>query len=107
MFEHVRAQLRGQFTNANQHGYVSAALKALYTTLTEAGSICHPFHRGDEHLYVRCDGMPFRSVKTVEFLASSNFLTCRITAMNRSVELDGEIHAIPTPYINIFKEPKS
>jgi hypothetical protein len=51
--------------------------------------------------------MPFRSIRTVEFLASSNFLTCRIEAKNRLVDLDGEKHPIPTAYIDIYKEPKS
>jgi hypothetical protein len=81
-------------------------LPALYETLKKAGSETMDFHPGDRHLYVRCDMMPPHSIRTCGFLAGAAFMTWRIVAFNRLVDLDSTKTPIATPYINIYKEPK-
>lgn len=81
-------------------------LPALYETLKKAGSETMDFHTGDRHLYVRCDMMPPHSIDTVSFLTGAAFMTWRMVAFNRLVDLDGKNTPIATPYINIYKEPK-
>ncbi|MBW7844855.1 MAG: hypothetical protein H3C45_04290 [Bacteroidia bacterium] len=94
MYEHLRAQMRGTDVSA---------LEALANTLKAAGSDLMPFLKGDKHLYVRCDWMQWQNIRIVEFLASANFLTTRIVAFNRKLDLEGVDEVVATPYLNIYK----
>lgn len=94
MYEHLRAQMRGTDVTA---------LEALSNTLKKAGTEVKPFYKGEKHLYVRCDGIPWTSISTIEFLASSNGLTCRMVALPKEIQLDDRKETICTPYINIYK----
>lgn len=94
MYEHLRAQMRGTDVTA---------LEALSNTLKKAGTELKPFYKGEKHLYVRCDGIPWESIKTVEFLATANFLKCRMVALPREIDLGNRKETICTPYINIYK----
>lgn len=94
MYEHIRAQMRQGVE----------ALDAIAKTLTVAGSDTMPFIKGDKHLYVRCDSMPPHSIKTIDFLTNANFLTYRIVAFNRMVDIEDTAEPVATPYIHIYKE---
>lgn len=82
------------------------SLPSLYEALKKAGLETMDFHKSDKHLYVRCEGLPPSSIKTIDFLTYCFFLTWRIVAYTRLVDLDGKKEAIATPYINIYKEVK-
>ncbi len=94
MYEHLRAQMRGTDVTA---------LEALANTLKKAGTEVKPFYKADKHLYVRCDGIPWTSISIIEFLSSSNGLTCRMVALPREIQLEDRKETICTPYINIYK----
>lgn len=94
MFEDVRAQLR----SAN-----ISPLEALANTISKAGAEIKPFYKGEKHLYVRCDCMPFGSISTVNYLANSNRLGCRIVALTRVFQLDGVNETICSPYIDVYQ----
>lgn len=94
MYEHLRAQMRGTDVTA---------LEALNNTLKAVGSDLMPFFKGDKHLYVRCDGMAWQNIRIIEFLASANFLSTRIVAFKRPIELEGVNEVVATPYLNIYK----
>lgn len=96
MYEHIRAQMRSGVE----------ALDALAKTIRVAGSDAMPFLKGDKHLYVRCDSMPPHSIKTIDFLANANFLTWRIVAFNRMVDIEETTEPVATPYIHVYKEMK-
>lgn len=94
MYEHIRMQMRGTDVTA---------LEALANTLKKAATEVKPYYKGEKHLYVRCDGIPWRSISIIEFLASSNGLTCRMVALPREIDLGDRKETICTPYINIYK----
>jgi len=94
MYEHLRAQMRGTDVTA---------LEALANTLKRAGTEVKPFYKGEKHLYVRCDGIPWTSISIIEFLASSNGLTCRMVALPKEIQLEDRKETICTPYINVYK----
>lgn len=94
MYEHLRAQMRGTDI---------PALEALNKTLEATGIEMMPFFRGDKHLYIRCDGMAWQNVRIIEFLASANFLTTRIVAFKRPIDLERVSEVVATPYLNIYK----
>lgn len=94
MYEHLRAQMRGTDVTA---------LEALNNTLKAVGSDLMPFFKGDKHLYVRCDGMAWQNIRIIEFLASANFLSTRIVAFKKPIELEGVNEVIATPFLKIYK----
>ncbi len=94
MYEHLRAQMRGTDVTA---------LEALANTLKRAGTEVKPFYKGEKHHYVRCDGIPWTSISIIEFLASSNGLTCRMVALPKEIQLEDRKETICTPYINVYK----
>ncbi|MCF8428377.1 MAG: hypothetical protein K9I36_16700 [Bacteroidia bacterium] len=95
MYEDIKTQMRGTDVTA---------LEALSKTLVKARTEIKPYHKGEKHLYVRCDGIPWQSIDIIEFLATANNLTCRMVALPRKVEIGDKTETICTPYINIYKQ---
>ena len=94
MYEDIRMQMRGTDVTA---------LEAMANTLKKARTEVKPYYKGEKHLYVRCDSIPWRSISIIEFLASSNGLTCRMVALPKEIQLEDRKETICTPYINIFR----
>lgn len=93
MYDDIRKQMRTDVT----------ALEALANTLKKAGTEIKPFFKGENHLYVRCDGIPWESITTIAFLSRSTGLTCRMVALPREIDLERGKETICTPYVNIYK----
>lgn len=94
MFEHMRTQIRTEKLTP---------LHALSNTLKKAGSEIKPYYKGESHLYVRCDGIPWDSISTIHFLANSQKLKCRIVALSTTEQFKGQNITICKPYINIYE----
>lgn len=78
-------------------------LQSLYEAFKKAGLETMDFHKGDKYLYIRCDELPPSSIKTIDFLTYCFFLTWRVVAYTRLVDLTVKKEAIPTPFIKIYK----
>lgn len=93
MYENIRAQMRGTDVKP---------LEALYNTLKKAGTETKSFTKGENHLYVRCNGLPWQSLAIIQFLADSNVLEVNVVAMPLNAELMGSPKKKYAPYLHIF-----
>jgi hypothetical protein len=94
MYDNIKLQMRT--TNFT-------ALESLYNVLQITKTECLPYFKGDKHLYVRADNLPWNSIKTVEFLATANFINVRIVAKSQSFKVGNENIILPIPYLNLYK----
>ena len=59
MYDDIRTQMRGTDVTA---------LEALCNTLKKARTEVKPFYKGEKHLYVKCDGIPWTSISIIQSL---------------------------------------
>lgn len=72
-------------------------LQAFYEVLKNVQAETMPFRNGENDLYVKCSLMPRTNFKTIDFLATSNFLEWDIVAFN-------SVGNVPIPYIHIYQK---
>lgn len=89
MYEDIRVLLRGEYPAQPS---VRKRIEAIKTVLKKAGcQILNPMD--DRTIAVRCDNIPLKSIKDIDFLANSVFLHCNVIA----TILDDR----PVPFIQI------
>lgn len=94
MYEHMRKLMRVDKLDA---------LHALQKTLYIAGTEMKSFYKGDQHLYVKVNNIPWTSIEIIAFLAKSKGLSITMRAFTVEEKVINDTVHLSYPYMQISK----
>lgn len=93
MYNDIQKQIRTGISN----------MQSLFTTLKKVGVEFLDSEKAYQHIYVRCDNIPIKSVEIIFWLTRTLDLQCKIVSCSKTITIENETFTCNYPYLNIYK----
>lgn len=94
MYNDIKTQIRSGVSN----------VQALFTTLKKVNvEFLDNSEKAYEHIYVRCDNIPIKSVEIIFWLTKTLDLKYKIVSCSKTITIENVTFTCNYPYLNIYK----